>query len=79
VYVKPDWRGLHLASALVEACCEWGKEQGMTQARLEVITSNTSAIRSYSRIGFRVFGIDPQAILSEGVHYDNLLMVKELE
>lgn len=76
VYVQPEWRGLHIAEALIEACIAWGKALGMTVVKLGVMTGNAPAIRCYLRCGFSVYGVDPQAICYNGVTYDELLMAK---
>lgn len=78
VYVNPEWRGLHLAQGLIEECITWARLQGLTIVKLGVVTTNTPAIRCYTRIGFTVFGVEPQAIRHAGVNYDELLMAKVL-
>ena len=78
VYVTPDWRGLHIAEALIEACLAWGRERGIVVAKLGVITANAPAIRCYTRCGFTVFGIEPKTIFYNGEYYDELLMAKFL-
>ncbi len=78
VYVNPEWRSLHLAEALIEECFLWARQQDLTIVKLGVVTTNTPAIRCYTRIGFTVFGVEPQAICNDGVTYDELLMAKVL-
>jgi RimJ/RimL family protein N-acetyltransferase len=79
VYVRPAWRGLRLAEALVRACLEWGAAHKVTVARLAVITTNLPAIRCYLRCGFSVYGVEPMATIWEGQYQDELLMVRRLE
>lgn len=74
VYVRPAWRGLHIAEALIAACLDWGRAQGITIAKLGVAVTNIAAIRCYARSGFHVYGIEPQALYHDGVFYDELLM-----
>jgi RimJ/RimL family protein N-acetyltransferase len=76
VYVTPAWRGQGVAGALLEACIDWARKQGVTVVKLGVVTSNTPAIRCYARCGFQVYGLDPQVIRYDGVFYDELLMAK---
>ena len=76
VYVTPDWRGLHIAEALIEACLAWGRERGVVVAKLGVITANAPAIRCYTRCGFTVYGVEPKTIFYNGEYYDELLMAK---
>ncbi len=78
VYVKTEWRGLHVAEALLEECAAWARARGVVILKLGVITTNTPAICCYARCGFRVYGIDPQAVYYDGVFYDELLMAKSI-
>lgn len=78
VYVRAEWRGFHIAEALIEACIAWAKAQGAVVVKLGVATNNPSAIRCYVRCGFSVYGVDPKAIYYNGVFIDELLMVREL-
>jgi len=77
-YVKADWRGLHVAEALVNECTAWAQAQGLVIVKLGVVTTNTSAIRCYARCGFTIYGIDPKAIYYDDVFYDELLMAKSI-
>jgi len=74
VYVRPGWRGRHVAEALLSECLAWARGHGVVVAKLGVATHNAPAIRCYTRCGFTVYGVDPQTILHEGVYYDELLM-----
>jgi len=50
----------------------------MRFVKLGVAATNASALKSYLRLGFRVYGVEPQVIFYDGVYYDELLMVKEI-
>jgi ribosomal protein S18 acetylase RimI-like enzyme len=76
VYVKADWRGLHLAEALLDECLAWAQSQGLIVAKLAVITTNTAAIRCYTRSGFTTYGTDPKVIHYNNTYYDEFLMSK---
>lgn len=78
VYVRPAWRGLRVAEALLEECIEWAGDHGLTIVKLGVVTGNTSAIRCYARSGFTVYGIEPHVIRHAGVLHDELLMAKTI-
>ena len=78
VYVKSEWRGLHIAEALTEACIEWAREKEIIIVKLGVNATNTSAIRCYERCGFKTYGTEPQAILANGKIYDELLMARAI-
>jgi len=76
MYVRPDWRGLHIAEDLINACLNWGRARDIKIVKLGVTTTNTPAIRCYARCGFQAFGTEPQAICLDGVFYDELLMAR---
>jgi len=76
VYVQQEWRGLRIAEGFITKCTEWAQEQGIKIIKLSVVTTNVSAIRCYARCDFKVYGIEPQAICSEGIIYDDLLMAR---
>ena len=74
MYVKPAWRGLRIAGVLVNTCLDWARTHGVATVKLAVVTTHSGAIRCYARCGFRVYGIEPQALCHDGVFYDELLM-----
>jgi RimJ/RimL family protein N-acetyltransferase len=78
MYVRPDWRGLGVADALMTVCLDWASAHDVRIVKLAVVTTNTAAVRCYARCGFTVYGIDPQAIYLNGVFYDELLMAKPI-
>ena len=74
VYVQTEWRGLKIAERLIASCTEWARAQGIKIVKLAVVNSNTAAIRCYASCGFKVYGVEPQALYYDGVMYDELLM-----
>jgi RimJ/RimL family protein N-acetyltransferase len=78
VYVKPAWRGFHICEAMINEIFEWAIENTMNVIYLGVTVSEKPAIRCYSRCGFTEYGIEPKAILNNGIYYDQVLMVKLL-
>ncbi|GAB4412330.1 MAG: GNAT family N-acetyltransferase [Anaerolineales bacterium] len=74
VYVKPDWRGLHVGAALLDECAAWARANGIVILKLGVAKVNAPAIRCYTRCGFTVCGEDHMALCVDGVYYDELLM-----
>lgn len=74
VYVRPAWRGKGLVDALVQSCLDWARERKIRLVRLGVNATNASAIRAYSRMGFSVYGVDPDVLFWEGRYHDELLM-----
>lgn len=78
VYVHPEWRGLHIGEALVEACISWAKLLQVNIVKLGVTTTNTPAVRCYERCGFTIYGNEPRAMLYEGNYYDEYLMSRNV-
>jgi RimJ/RimL family protein N-acetyltransferase len=78
VYVRPAWRGQRIVDQLVQGVLGWAGQQQVQLVKLAVIVTNTTAIRSYRRCGFSVYGVEPQAICYNGRCYDELLMVQQL-
>jgi len=78
VYVRPEWRGLHIAETLIEACIDWAKGWEVNILKLGVMTTNTSAVRCYERCDFKIYGTEPRDIFYEGRYYDLYLMYREL-
>ena len=76
VYVQADWRGLHVAEAMVREAIAWAQARGLVRLKLEVITTNAAAIRSYVRCGFTVYGVEPEVIFYDDIYYDELLMTR---
>jgi len=79
VYIRPEWRGLHIAEALIETCIAWAKPREVNIVKLGVTATNTSAVRCYERCGFTIYGNEPRALLYEGNYYDEYLMSRALD
>ncbi len=79
VYLRPEWRGLHIAEALIHACFAWAKAREVVILRLGVTTVNQPAIRCYERCGFSPHGTEPRALFHEGKYYDFFLMSRSLD
>ena len=79
VYVRPEWRGLHIAEALIETCVGWAKLRQVNIVKLGVTTTNTSAVRCYERCCFTIYGNEPRAMLYEGKYYDEYLMSRDID
>jgi RimJ/RimL family protein N-acetyltransferase len=78
VYVHPDWRGLHLSEALVDAGLAYASVLGLRTVKLGVVVTNAAAIRCYLRCGFAVYGVEPGVIHYNDAYYDELLMARNL-
>jgi RimJ/RimL family protein N-acetyltransferase len=79
VYVKPEWRGLHIAEELINSCFTWARARNIDLAKLGVSAVNQSAIRCYERCGFQTYGTEPRAVFYEGKYYDEYLMYRPLD
>jgi RimJ/RimL family protein N-acetyltransferase len=79
VYVRPEWRGLRLSDALIEACVGWAAERDVKIVRLSVTTTNMPARRCYERCGFVVTGTEPALIFCDGKYYDEHIMSRLLD
>lgn len=78
VYVRPAWRGWGILDALFGLGLEWAQGKGACIAKLSVTATNTAAIRAYTRMGFSVYGMDPEVIMWDRKLYDELLMYRRL-
>jgi ribosomal protein S18 acetylase RimI-like enzyme len=73
MFVRPEARGSGLAAALVARVIE---EAGLEELRLTVVSTNTAAVRLYTRLGFTPYGLERRALKVEGRYYDELLMAR---
>jgi ribosomal protein S18 acetylase RimI-like enzyme len=78
VYVQPGWRGKNISGLMIEACIAWARARSIRFVRLGVNATNTSALNSYIRAGFKVCGVESQVIFYDGEYHDELLMVREV-
>ena len=79
IYIRPEWRGLHIAEKLIHTCIEWAEERTVEIVKLGVVTTNSSAIRCYKRCGFTIYGTEPRGIFYDGKYCDEYLMFKLLD
>ena len=76
VYCRPDHRKQGIATRMLETCANWARERTMRVLKLNVVTTNSAAIRCYAGYGFQVYGLEPKAIFTNNRYYDELLMAK---
>lgn len=79
VYLRPEWRGLHIAEHLINDCFTWARARRIVAARLGVTATNTAAIRCYERCGFEITGTEPRAVYHEGQYHDFYTMYCPLD
>lgn len=76
MYVSKSVRGKGVGKQLVEAAIAQARELGrIEQIHLQVVTSNESAIRLYSSLGFEVYGLEKRALRIGDTYYDEELRV----
>lgn len=79
VYVDPAYRGKGIAAALLQRVLAFAAERdGWLQLKLSVNAANTAAIRLYASHGFVQYGLEPGALMVNGVRHDEVLMQVEL-
>jgi len=78
VFVRPEWRGLHIAESLIEACVGWATSKAVNIIKLGVLAAGTSAVRCYQRCGFIIYGTEPRGIFYDDQYYDGFLMYRDL-
>jgi ribosomal protein S18 acetylase RimI-like enzyme len=79
VYIRPEWRGLHIAEGLIEECAQWARQRNVVILKLGVMANNESAIRCYQRCGFTTYGHEPRTLFLQGHYYDEFLMSRDLD
>ena len=77
MYVQPAARGTGLAGALVEQVIAHGRGR-VEEIRLAVVADNTPAVKLYTRLGFRPYGVEPRSLKLDGRYYDEMLMALTL-
>ncbi len=78
VYVAPSARGLGVGSALLRALIEQAQGfGGLERLVLDVDSESPTAIRLYEGVGFRSFGLEPNALKvgNEYVHLHHMAFV----
>lgn len=75
MFVHADHRGHGLGRALVEAIVDHAANAtDLSAVTLAVTTVNTPAFHLYIALGFRPYGLDPDALRIDGASYDEVLM-----
>ena len=75
VYVRPEWRGKGIGSALMKEIIRRAREmEGLEQITL-VASANLPAQRLYTALGFESYGIEPHSLKIGDEYVDDILMV----
>lgn len=75
VYVRPQARGLGVASALLAHVLDHA-EPLVEGVNLTVGAANQAAIRLYSRAGFIQYGLEQRSLKVGDIYYDEMLMTR---
>ena len=78
LYVSPEFRGQKVAVRMMEHIESYARQIGLRQLRLAVVVGNASACRLYDSLGYKVYGIEPDALCLNGEYLDEELRFKKL-
>lgn len=53
IYVKPEYRGMGIAKALIEFAKDWSRKQGCTEMASDCTLDNEASRAFHSRVGFQ--------------------------
>ena len=75
VYVEPAHRGQNIGEKLLRHALDYAFGlEGIEQVQLSVMTSNTTAIKLYEKLGFKTFGVQPKYFKVENGYLDQQFM-----
>jgi ribosomal protein S18 acetylase RimI-like enzyme len=76
MFVSPQKRGMGIGKLLMLAAIQKAIElDEIEQINLCVVSSNASAKKLYTSMGFKTFGIESKALKIEGRYFDDEYMV----
>lgn len=79
MYVTQKKQGLGVGKALLTEAINKAKEiETIEKINLGVTASNQKAKQLYHKLGFKTYGIEENALIVDGVHYDDEYMVLHL-
>ncbi|MBL4850190.1 MAG: GNAT family N-acetyltransferase [Planctomycetes bacterium] len=79
VFVRPEARGLGCGRVLFEELIRYARSlERLRHLHLGVAVGNAPATRLYESLGFRTYGVEPVALVVDGVDFDEALMVLDL-
>lgn len=58
MFVEPEWRGRGVSARVIERLKQWARENDLTELRLEVFPTNSSATRAYEKAGFEPYMLE---------------------
>ena len=78
MYVAPEHAGRGAGKLLLDSCIARAREAGLEQLRLTVTDGNARARSLYERAGFRLFGLERNAVKLDGRYHDKCHMALKL-
>lgn len=79
MYVHPEYRRRGIAARLLSAVLDrLERLPGLEQIQLSVTVGNDGALALYQRVGFEVYGREPDALKVDGSNYDEFLLSRRL-
>lgn len=79
MYVASEHRRMGLGKKLLEELIILaGKQEGLEQINLTVVSDNNSAKKLYEELGFRVFGKEKRALKYAGSYFDEDFMCLDM-
>ena len=80
MFVAPEHGRRGVGKALLQACVTRCRQAaGLLQIHLTVTADNQPANALYATAGFRVYGVEPRAVMVDGVGYSKRQMVLALD
>jgi len=78
MFVTPNWRGRGVSRALLDQVIAQARAVELRHITLSVTIGNSAARALYRSAGFLSFGVEPDALLIDGVLHDEERMVLRL-
>ncbi len=78
MYVAPEFRGQGVGHGLVKEAIAWASSTDAKTIGLSV-SSESTAVRLYQRLGFQIWGTEPRARIHEGQVMDEHQMYLDLD
>lgn len=76
MFVAPEMRGQKVGKTILLELIERAKkDEGIEQIHLAVVSTNEGAKKLYESLGFKTYGVEPNALKDDGKYYDEDLMV----
>lgn len=79
IAVRKEHRHQGLGTQMIMTSIDWARRQGILKVNLEVFSSNTNAIKTYEKIGFKREGTRQGQFVIEGNYVDDIFMTYEIK